>query len=146
MVVVFFKQKTAYEMRISDWSSDVCSSDLNSLERKGDGSLALRIGFRQMDGFRADWAKALAVARANGTFDAMEALARRAELPGRALRSLADAHACRAICVNRRDALCERPRIADAVRPIIVDSQARVLSPAVGAQLHALSLARVCVY
>src|SRR3546814_8474349 len=28
LVVVFFKQKTAYEMRISDWSSDVCSSDL----------------------------------------------------------------------------------------------------------------------
>src|SRR3546814_7942068 len=28
-VVFFFKQKTAYEMRISDWSSDVCSSDLN---------------------------------------------------------------------------------------------------------------------
>src|SRR3546814_3292954 len=25
---LFFKQKTAYEMRISDWSSDVCSSDL----------------------------------------------------------------------------------------------------------------------
>src|SRR3546814_8050772 len=28
--VFFFKQKTAYEMRISDWSSDVCSSDLAS--------------------------------------------------------------------------------------------------------------------
>src|SRR3546814_10414861 len=28
-VVYFFKQKTAYEMRISDWSSDVCSSDLD---------------------------------------------------------------------------------------------------------------------
>src|SRR3546814_959460 len=28
MCVCFFKQKTAYEMRISDWSSDVCSSDL----------------------------------------------------------------------------------------------------------------------
>src|SRR3546814_14138589 len=27
----FFKQKTAYEMRISDWSSDVCSSDLNNV-------------------------------------------------------------------------------------------------------------------
>src|SRR3546814_4196160 len=27
-VFFFFKQKTAYEMRISDWSSDVCSSDL----------------------------------------------------------------------------------------------------------------------
>src|SRR3546814_3042099 len=29
-VLVFFKQKTAYEMRISDWSSDVCSSDLGA--------------------------------------------------------------------------------------------------------------------
>src|SRR3546814_8437892 len=27
--IFFFKQKTAYEMRISDWSSDVCSSDLS---------------------------------------------------------------------------------------------------------------------
>src|SRR3546814_4978575 len=30
MMFFFFKQKTAYEMRISDWSSDVCSSDLVS--------------------------------------------------------------------------------------------------------------------
>src|SRR3546814_9741193 len=30
--VFFFKQKTAYEMRISDWSSDVCSSDLGDAE------------------------------------------------------------------------------------------------------------------
>src|SRR3546814_6301521 len=29
-MVFFFKQKTAYEMRISDWSSDVCSSDLHT--------------------------------------------------------------------------------------------------------------------
>src|SRR3546814_2188970 len=29
-VFFFFQQKTAYEMRISDWSSDVCSSDLNA--------------------------------------------------------------------------------------------------------------------
>src|SRR3546814_10197287 len=29
----FFKQKTAYEMRISDWSSDVCSSDLGQTEQ-----------------------------------------------------------------------------------------------------------------
>src|SRR3546814_3092525 len=28
-LIFFFKQKTAYEMRISDWSSDVCSSDLD---------------------------------------------------------------------------------------------------------------------
>src|SRR3546814_7676056 len=30
----FFKQKTAYEMRISDWSSDVCSSDLLPVRRR----------------------------------------------------------------------------------------------------------------
>src|SRR3546814_1136362 len=30
----FFKQKTAYEMRISDWSSDVCSSDLMQVARE----------------------------------------------------------------------------------------------------------------
>src|SRR3546814_7348045 len=34
-IVFFFKQKTAYEMRISDWSSDVCSSDLRRLLRRG---------------------------------------------------------------------------------------------------------------
>src|SRR3546814_2961182 len=31
MLCFVFKQKTAYEMRISDWSSDVCSSDLHTL-------------------------------------------------------------------------------------------------------------------
>src|SRR3546814_9170202 len=31
----FFKQKTAYEMRISDWSSDVCSSDLVEVADRG---------------------------------------------------------------------------------------------------------------
>src|SRR3546814_12946225 len=35
-VVLFFKQKTAYEMRISDWSSDVCSSDLHRIRDVGD--------------------------------------------------------------------------------------------------------------
>src|SRR3546814_9837601 len=33
VLIVFFKQKTAYEMRISDWSSDVCSSDLARARR-----------------------------------------------------------------------------------------------------------------
>src|SRR3546814_8919806 len=39
---VFFKQKTAYEMRISDWSSDVCSSDLiesSSLRQRAAGKV-----------------------------------------------------------------------------------------------------------
>src|SRR3546814_4730459 len=48
--VFFFKQKTAYELRISDWSSDVCSSDLGSggrglmLARRGQPGAAV-LGF-----------------------------------------------------------------------------------------------------
>src|SRR3546814_7141552 len=41
-VFFFFKQKTAYERRISDWSSDVCSSDL--VTRFGRGQAAYAIG------------------------------------------------------------------------------------------------------
>src|SRR3546814_1456618 len=44
-MVFFVKQKTAYEMRISDWSSDVCSSDLI---HRVDGEIATkRIGFQR---------------------------------------------------------------------------------------------------
>src|SRR3546814_2180047 len=43
MFFFFFKQKTAYEMRISDWSSDVCSSDLSQRRRGGHAALG---GFR----------------------------------------------------------------------------------------------------
>src|SRR3546814_10514097 len=35
VLCLFLKQKTAYEMRISDWSSDVCSSDLAIISRSG---------------------------------------------------------------------------------------------------------------
>src|SRR3546814_14913991 len=42
IVVCFFKQKTAYEMRISDWSSDVCSSDLEALARV-EARVAMRV-------------------------------------------------------------------------------------------------------
>src|SRR3546814_2187373 len=51
-ILFFFKQKTAYEMRISDWSSDVCSSDLWSERESGlaarfriGGAIARRIAF-----------------------------------------------------------------------------------------------------
>src|SRR3546814_1068898 len=50
-VFFFFKQKTAYEMRISDWSSDVCSSDLGRQCRGAAGGrlLAVEIG-QALDG------------------------------------------------------------------------------------------------
>src|SRR3546814_8600256 len=45
--VFFFKQKTAYEMRISDWSSDVCSSDLVQ------ASIVMRRDLRDGNTYRA---------------------------------------------------------------------------------------------
>src|SRR3546814_14338254 len=47
MYFFFFKQKTAYEMRISDWSSDVCSSDLRVQAEEADmklGTLTIAAG------------------------------------------------------------------------------------------------------
>src|SRR3546814_2572490 len=48
-VFFFFKQKTAYEMRISDWSSDVCSSDLQAYniarESMSPSAAAAQLGF-----------------------------------------------------------------------------------------------------
>src|SRR3546814_13309288 len=49
LVVFFFKQKTAYEMRISDWSSDVCSSDLGSLHANGKKVVVIGGGDTAMD-------------------------------------------------------------------------------------------------
>src|SRR3546814_4856043 len=49
----FFKQKTAYEMRISDWSSDVCSSDLVQSFTRGGGynSNYLTLAFLGVENF-----------------------------------------------------------------------------------------------
>src|SRR3546814_14548958 len=49
MFLFFFKQKTAYEMRISDWSSDVCSSDLEHHARHLRQPLGRRHGARMVD-------------------------------------------------------------------------------------------------
>src|SRR3546814_5976662 len=57
MYVVFFcKQKTAYEMRISDWSADVCSSDLaNPSGRIADLRRSRRSASDSLRQYRADW-------------------------------------------------------------------------------------------
>src|SRR3546814_10443880 len=72
----FFKQKTAYEMRISDWSSDVCSSDL-ALVDAGDQILALRPGLAEhglLPGAGRDQALALAGQRDAGGLAEAEAV------------------------------------------------------------------------
>src|SRR3546814_1740861 len=47
LCVFFFNQKTAYEMRISDWSSDVCSSDLVGVLTRAHGSALFTRGETQ---------------------------------------------------------------------------------------------------
>src|SRR3546814_10121644 len=65
----FFKQKTAYELRISDWSSDVCSSDLQ------DG-VQRRVVGAQFHEPRADRAERFHQQFAQGRLERAEALAR----------------------------------------------------------------------
>src|SRR3546814_9349298 len=52
IVFFFFKQKTAYEMRISDWSSDVCSSDLVDM---GGGIMSISRYFTDMLDPEMNW-------------------------------------------------------------------------------------------
>src|SRR3546814_12957075 len=48
-VFFFFKQKTAYEVRISDWSSDVCSSDLGTSYLVGKSDTVVEVSARLVD-------------------------------------------------------------------------------------------------
>jgi error-prone DNA polymerase len=107
----------AIDINHSDWD--------NSLEHRADGTLALRLGFRQIDGFREDWAKKIAAAR--GYFPSVESLARRAALPRRALRLLADADAFRSIGLDRRQALWEARRTPPDELPLFAAARAREL-------------------
>ncbi|WP_422059235.1 error-prone DNA polymerase [Sphingopyxis sp.] len=95
----------------------------NSLERRDDGALALRLGFRQVDGFREQWAEQIVAARQIAEtrtmpFASVEELARRANLPSRALRLLADADACRSMGLERRPALWDARRVRQGVLPL----------------------------
>jgi error-prone DNA polymerase len=65
----------------------------------------LRLGFRQVDGFRKDWAEKIVEVRAGGPFAGIEDLVRRANLPQRAMNLLADADAFRSVAKDRREAL-----------------------------------------
>ncbi|WP_338577877.1 error-prone DNA polymerase [Brevundimonas olei] len=92
---------------------DVSHSDWdNSLEGPEKAPI-LRLGLRQIDGFREDWAKALSTARAAAPFADIETLARRAELPAAAMRKLADADAFRSLGQDRREALWAVRRLPD---------------------------------
>ncbi|MBB5686791.1 error-prone DNA polymerase [Sphingobium boeckii] len=100
----------------------------NSVERREDGTLALRLGLRQIDGFSKPWAETIAAARGAGPFVSVEDLARRAHLPSRALRLLADADACRSFGMDRRTALWDVRRTPNDVLPLFAAADARELA------------------
>ncbi len=99
----------------------------NTLERRADGTLALRLGFRQMDGFRTEWAGRLAEACGAG-FVSIEDVWRLARLPRSALARLADADGFGSLGLNRREALWRvRQLPEDDPLPLFAAAQAREL-------------------
>ncbi len=115
------------DVNASDWD--------NGLEPSP--SLALRLGFRQISGFREEWADRIVAAR---PFADIETLARRAALPSRALRLLADADGFRSIGLDRRRALWEVRRIPDAELPLFAAAQASELGDEPDAGLPVMPL------
>jgi error-prone DNA polymerase len=110
----------AIDVNGSAWDNDVMPTP------GAPGGMALRLGFRQIDGFRDDWAKAITDARtAGGPFADIEDLARRAGLPARALRLLADADACRSLGRDRRTALWEARRTPSGELPLFAAARTR---------------------
>ena len=117
----------------SDWD--------NTLERRPDGALALRLGFRQINEFRRAEAQRLVAARGIG-FPGIEELAVRARLYGRPMRLLADADACRSLGLPRREALWAVRRLPSAEPlPLFAAADARELADEPAASLPVMALA-----
>jgi error-prone DNA polymerase len=112
----------------------------HTLEMGRNGAPALRLGFRQIEGFREDWADMLVAARGNGYAD-MDALARRASLPKRALILLAEADGFQSRGQDRREALWAVRRLPDADRlPLFAAQSVEELEPEDWAPLPAMPL------
>ena len=106
---------------------------------KGD-AFKMRLGFRQIDGFREDWVTTLAAARAAGPFTSIEDLARRAALPQRAMTLLADADAFGSIGKDRRVAAWDVRRTPPVQLPLFAAAAAPELGDEPDANLPAMPL------
>ncbi len=113
-----------------------------TLEPAHDGALALRLrlGLRQITGFRREWADELVRARALRAFTGIEDIARAARLPQRALRLLADADALGSLALDSRAALWEARRVPMGELPLFAAAQARELGKEPEIALAPLSL------
>jgi error-prone DNA polymerase len=137
------------DVNMSGWDNSLEPLLRSRDSRRGEGTgcaLALRLGFRQIDSFREEWANRLVEARGQGLFTSLEDLARRAGLPARALRLLADADACRSLGQDRRRALWEARRTPSNELPLFAaarkrDQAARELGEEPDAKLPAMPLA-----
>jgi error-prone DNA polymerase len=124
---------------------DVMHSDWDTKLEPGDGEPAVRLGLRQIDGFREDWATEIMKARGMLRAEAaaapgIEAIARAARLPARALRMLADADAFRSFGHDRRQALWEVRRTPTDALPLFAAADARELGEEEDPQLPAMPL------
>ncbi len=127
-------------------AADVGSSEWNSsLEPAKGGRFALRLGLRQIDGFREDWAKRIVAGRARSPLRSIEDMARRAALPPAALRKLADADACGTLGLARRDALWEARRTPSGELPLFAFADAAELAQEPDAELPTMPLAEEVV-
>jgi error-prone DNA polymerase len=108
----------------SDWDHDVMATDL-------------QLGLRQIDGFRALWAQTMMQAR---PFASIEDLTRRAALPPRALRLLADADALRSLGFDRREGAWEARRMPADELPLFAAARARELAEEAPVNLPAMGL------
>ena len=101
----------------------------NTLEERADGTLALRLGLRQIDGFRELWAQSILTARSD-FYDSVEDVKRRAALPKIALVQLAEADAFRSLGLDRRQAAWEVRRLPDhETLPLFEAAHAHELAP-----------------
>ncbi len=98
----------------------------------------VRLGLRQIDGFREEWAHRIAATR---PFASIEDLAARAALPARALRLLADADAFRSLGQDRREALWDVRRTHSDTLPLFAAADARELAQEPDCALPAMPLA-----
>ena len=99
----------------------------NTLERREDGALALRLGFRQIDGMREDDANALVARRGHG-FSSIADMRQRGRVSAPMLRRLADADAFRSLAQDRRQALWDVRRLPDGdLLPLFAAADAREL-------------------
>jgi len=112
----------------------------NTLEPGAGSGPALRLGFRQIDGFHEEWAGKIAAHRKTPYRD-IERLPRITGLPARAMRLLADADAFRSMALDRREALWAVRRLpSDEPLPLFAAAAAEELGVDADAMLPVMQL------